>query len=193
MDTRRPVIHPTAIVEENCAVGEGTQIWHYVHLRAGVTVGRDCRIGRFVFIDVNVKVGNLVKIQNNALLYSGVELEDGVFVGPATCFLHDRYPRAVHLPTLTPVEPDDWVALPIVVEKGASIGGNCTILGGVRIGEGALIGAGSVVTRDIPPYALAYGNPARICGEVSRDGRSILNREEVLVGDPASVHLHFTV
>lgn len=173
-DARDTFIHPTSIVEDGVTIGARTKIWHYVHIRSSCSVGEDCNIGKGVFLDMGVLIGNRVKIQNHVSVFRGVRIEDGVFLGPHVCFTNDRVPRAI--------SPDgelkgvlDWTIATTVVEYGASIGANSTILPGIRIGRWAFIGAGSVVTRAVPPYALIYGNPARVCGVVAPSG-SVVSR-----------------
>jgi len=168
-------IHPTAIVESE-SIGEGTRIWHFVHIREGARVGRNCNIGKGVYIDTEVVIGNNVKIQNFATLYRGVVIEDDVFVGPAVVFTNDLYPRAF-------IWSDERV-VETRVRKGASIGANSTIVCGIEIGEYAMVGAGSVVTRSVPPHALVYGNPARLRGFVCFCGRRL---ERVVESDDESL------
>lgn len=154
-----PNWHPTAFVESN-NVGESTKIWHYVHVRDGAFLGESCVIGRGVYIDTGVVVGDRVKIQNYACLYSGLTVEDDVFIGPHVCFTNDKHPRAFNT----------FVPLPTTVKIGASIGANSTIRTGITIGEYALIGCGSNVTKDCEPYGLYVGNPARLVAKVDRNG-----------------------
>lgn len=157
-------VHESSYVDEGVQIGSGTRIWHFCHLLAGVRVGRDCRIGQNVVIGPDVTVGNNVKIQNNVSVYRGVTLEDDVFCGPSMVFTNVAVPRAAYPRN----RAED--CLPTLVERGASIGANATIICGHTIGQHALVGAGAVVTRDVPPYALVYGNPARqrgwacVCG-----------------------------
>ncbi len=150
-------IHPTAVVEEGASIGEGTKIWHFAHVRSGAVIGRNCVIGKCVYVDTGVKIGNGVKIQNFSSVYRGVTIEDDVFIGPLVTFTNDKYPRAFSR---------DWKVIPTLVKKGASIGAGSVIVCGVTLGEYCMVGAGSVVTRDVPPYALVYGNPARVVGFV---------------------------
>lgn len=157
-------IHPTAIVESE-DIGEETRIWHFVHVRQGAKIGRNCNIGKGVYIDTGVVIGNNVKIQNFATIYRGVVIEDDVFIGPAVVFTNDLYPRAF-------IWGEDRI-VPTLVKKGASIGANSTIVCGVKIGEYAMIGAGSVVTKDVPPFGLVYGNPARLKGFVCYCGKKL--------------------
>lgn len=145
--------HPTAIVETD-AIGEGTKIWHFVHIRAGARLGKQCTIGKSVYIDAGVEIGDGVKIQNFASLYRGVRIEDEVFVGPSVTFTNDRYPRAFQW--------SDEMIVPTLVKRGASIGANATVICGVTIHEYAIVGAGAVVTHDVPPFTLVYGNPATV-------------------------------
>lgn len=159
--------HPTAVVEEGAQVGAGTSVWHHVHIRRGATVGENCTLGKNVFVDAGAVVGNRVKVQNNVSVYSGVRLEDDVFVGPSAVFTNDRVPRAT----------DAWQLVPTVVHSGASIGANATVLAGVEIGAWAMVGAGAVVTRSVGRHEVVVGNPARRIGWVCRCG-SVRIREE---------------
>ena len=156
--------HPTAIVESD-SIGEGTKIWHFVHIREGAKIGKNCNIGKGVYIDRDVEIGNNVKIQNFVSIYKGVKIEDDVFIGPSATFTNDLYPRAFSW-------YDDKI-VPTLVKRGASIGANSTILCGVTIGEYAMVGAGSVVTKDVPPFALVYGNPAVLKGFVCYCGMKL--------------------
>ncbi|MEM3504794.1 MAG: acyltransferase [Archaeoglobaceae archaeon] len=161
-------VHPTAVVEK-AEIGEGTRIWHFAHIRSGAKIGRNCNIGKDVYIDVEVEIGNNVKIQNCVSIYRGVKIEDDVFIGPHVVFTNDLYPRAFS---------QNWEVRKTIVKRGASIGANSTIICGITIGEYALIGAGSVVTRDVPAFALVYGNPARIRGFVCYCGRPLKGKVE---------------
>jgi UDP-2-acetamido-3-amino-2,3-dideoxy-glucuronate N-acetyltransferase len=148
-------VHDSSYIDEGVRIGEGTAIWHFCHVLGGVEIGRKCKIGQNVVIGPDVRIGNNVKIQNNVSVYRGVTLEDDVFCGPSMVFTNIGTPRSAY-PRNRP--EDD---LKTVVKRGASIGANATIVCGHTIGEHALIGAGSVVTRDVPAHALVYGNPAR--------------------------------
>lgn len=155
-------IHPTAVVDPGCTIGEGTRVWHFSHLMTGCTVGAHCSIGQNVVISPGVRIGNGVKIQNNVSVYTGVTCEDDVFLGPSCVFTNVINPRSA-------ISRKDQFR-ETRVERGASIGANATIVCGHTIGRYALIGAGAVVTHDVPPYALVVGNPARQIGWVSERG-----------------------
>ena len=156
--------HPTAIVETE-AIGEGTKIWHFVHIRAGSRLGKNCIIGKSVYIDADVEIGDGVKIQNFASVYRGVRIEDDVFIGPSVTFTNDRYPRAFQW--------SEEMIVPTLVKRGASIGANATVMCGVTIHEYAIVGAGSVVTKDVPAFGLVYGNPATLQGFVCFCGQKL--------------------
>lgn len=155
-------IHPTAIVDDGASVGEGTQVWHWVHICAAARIGRNCSLGQNVFVGNDVVIGDNVKIQNNVSVYDAVRLEDDVFCGPSMVFTNVYNPRsgvnrkAEYRPT--------------VVRRGATLGANCTIVCGVTIGEYAFVGAGAVINKDVPPYALMLGVPARRAGWMSENG-----------------------
>lgn len=157
-------VHPLAVVEEGAEIGEGTRIWHFAHIRKGARIGKNCNIGKDVYIDVDVEIGNNVKIQNGVSVYHGVKVEDDVFLGPHMTFTNDLYPRAFN---------EEWEVVPTLVKKGASIGAHATVVCGVTIGEYAMVGAGAVVTRDVPPFGLVFGNPARLKGFVCYCGRPL--------------------
>jgi UDP-2-acetamido-3-amino-2,3-dideoxy-glucuronate N-acetyltransferase len=155
--------HPTATVDDKVQIGSGTKIWHFSHILSGSQIGENCNIGQNVVIGPDAKIGNKCKIQNNVSVYKGVTLEDGVFCGPSMVFTNIINPRAE-------IGKMDQVR-PTLVKKGATLGANCTIICGNTIGKYAFIGAGAVVTKDVPDYALMTGNPARqigwvcVCGE----------------------------
>ena len=151
-------VHPSSYVDEPCQIGDGTSIWHFCHVMPRARIGENCRIGQNVVISSDVCIGNNVKIQNNVSIYTGVTLEDDVFCGPSMVFTNINTPRSAFPRN----RPED--NLQTLVKRGASIGANATIVCGHVVGEWALIGAGSVVTRDVPAYALVYGNPARVRG-----------------------------
>lgn len=157
--------HPTAVIDADCKIGEGTKIWHFSHLMTRCTVGKQCNIGQNVVISPSVILGDRVKIQNNVSLYTGVICEDDVFLGPSCVFTNVINPRSF-------IERKDQFR-PTLVERGATIGANATIVCGHSIGSFAMIGAGSVVTKNVPPYALLVGNPARQIGWVSEYGHTL--------------------
>jgi len=148
-------VHESSYVDEGAEIGEGTSIWHFCHISNGAVIGRGCKFGQNVFVAGGSRIGNNVKVQNNVSIYGGVTLEDDVFCGPSIVFTNIATPRSA-IPRNT---QDDY--LPTLVRRGASIGANATIVCGHTLGEYAFIGAGSVVTKDVPAYALMYGNPAR--------------------------------
>ena len=155
-------VHESSYVDEGAEIGEGTKIWHFTHIMSGAKVGKKCSIGQNVNIGGKAIIGNGVKIQNNVSLYDDVVIEDDVFCGPSCVFTNVINPRAF-------IERKHEYKQTLI-KKGASIGANATIVCGVTVGEYALIGAGSVVTKDVPPYALVYGNPARVHGTVNEAG-----------------------
>ena len=158
-------IHPTSLVEEPVKIGAGTKIWHFSHVMPEAAIGRNCNIGQNAFIAGNVKIGDNVKIQNNVSVYEGVILEDDVFCGPSCVFTNVTVPRG-HI-------SQRGKYTPTIVKKGATIGANATIVCGNTIGRYAFIGAGAVVTYDVPGHALVYGNPARIQGWVCECGTKL--------------------
>jgi len=157
--------HPTTIIDANCEIGKGTKIWHFCHIMPNCKIGENCNIGQNCVISPNVVLGKNVKIQNNVSLYTGLECEDDVFLGPSVVFTNILNPRSAI------VRRDNY--LKTQIRKGASLGANSTILCGIEIGEYALIGAGAVVTKDVKPYALVIGNPARQTGWVSEYGHKL--------------------
>ena len=159
--------HESSYIDENVEIGEGTNIWHFSHIQSGAEIGTNCSIGQNVNIGNNVKIGNSVKIQNNVSVYEGVELEDYVFCGPSMVFTNIRVPRSEF-----PQKGSEYYSKTLV-KKSASIGANATIVCGVTIGEYAMVGSGSVVTKDVPPFALVVGNPAKVIGKVDERGKRI--------------------
>lgn len=159
---RKSFRHPTAVIDEGARIGAGTQIWHFCHIMPGAVIGSGCNLGQNVFVDNGAVIGNGVKIQNNVSVYNRVVVEDDVFLGPSVVFTNVLNPRSF-------IEQKNAFR-PTLICKGATLGANATIVCGVEIGEYALIGAGSVVTRNVAPYALVYGNPARQAGWVSKSG-----------------------
>ena len=168
-------IHPTAEVSDKIEIGEGSSIWHHAQVREGAKIGSNCIIGKGVYVDAGVSLGNNVKIQNYVSVYHGVTVEDGVFIGPHVCFTNDMRPRAVN-PDGSLKAADDWVLSETFVKRGAALGANSTIRCGITIGEWAMVGSGSVVTKDVPAHGLIYGNPARLHGFVCACGE-IVNKE----------------
>lgn len=165
-------IHPTADVSPLARIGEGTSIWHQAQIRERAIIGQECIISKGVYIDTGVVIGDRVKVQNYVSIYHGVEIEEGVFCGPHCVFTNDHIPRAVD-PTGGPKTGDDWELSHTLVRTGASIGANATVVCGVTIGQWAIVGAGAVVTRDVPDHGLAFGNPARLRGFVCPCGHRL--------------------
>lgn len=157
--------HETAVVDEKCIIGKGTKIWHFSHIMSGSEIGENCNIGQNVVISPGVKLGRNVKVQNNVSIYTGVICEDDVFLGPSMVFTNIVNPRSAV------IRKDSYVST--IVEKGATVGANSTIVCGHRIGKYAFIGAGAVVTREVKPYALVVGNPARQTGWMSEYGHKL--------------------
>ncbi|HQV33904.1 MAG TPA: Gfo/Idh/MocA family oxidoreductase [Calditrichia bacterium] len=165
-------VHPTALVDDGCEIGEGTKIWHYSHVQSGAKIGKKCSLGQNVNVGNNVLIGDNVKIQNNVSVYEGVELADYVFCGPSMVFTNVMNPRCEF-----PQRGSEFY-LKTPVGRGASLGANCTIVCGNSIGKYAFVGAGSVVTKDVPDHAVVVGNPARVVGYMTRDGRRVATLEE---------------
>jgi len=166
-------IHPTAEVSPRAQIGEGTRIWSQAQVREGARIGRGCIIGKGVYIGLDVVIGDRVKIQNNASIYHGVAIEDGVFIGPHVCLTNDKLPRAI-TPDGQLKRDADWEVGPILIRYGASIGAGAIILPGVTVGRFALVGAGSVVTRDVVAHGLVVGNPAGLVGFACACGHRLL-------------------
>ncbi len=158
-------IHPSAIVDEGAQLGAGTQVWHFAHVCAGARIGPECSLGQGVFVANDVHIGARVKIQNNVSVYDAVTLEDDVFCGPSMVFTNVINPRAA--------VPRKNEYRRTRVQRGASLGANCTIVCGTTVGEYAFVGAGAVVSRDVPAYALVVGVPARRIGWMSRHGERL--------------------
>ena len=169
-------VHESSFVDEGVQIGKGTRIWHFSHIQSGARIGAECIFGQNVNVGNNVKVGNYCKIQNNVSIYEGVELQDYVFCGPSMIFTNIRLPRSEF--------PQQGIKYyeKTLVKKSASIGANATIVCGITIGEYALIGSGSVVTKDVPAFALVIGNPGKITGWVSKIGeRLVFNDRDIAI------------
>jgi len=178
MSEQTQLIHPTAIIDEGAQIGAGTRIWHFCHLMPGSRVGERCILGQNVFIDNNTFIGSGVKIQNNVSVYNGVVLEDDVFLGPSMVFTNVINPRSF-------IERKQEFKKTLI-KKGATIGANATILCGIEIGSYAMIGAGAVVTKSVPDFALVTGNPARQTGWVSKAGNTLYFDEKGVAICPGS-------
>ncbi len=166
------MIHPTAEVEEGAHIGEGTRIWHHAHVRSGASIGANCILGFGVYVDAGVHIGDNCKLQNRVSVYHGVTIEDGVFVGPHVAFTNDKHPRAIRADGSLSTD-DDWTVSPTLVRSGASIGAAAVILPGVTLGRWCLVGAGAVVSRDVPDHGLVTGNPARLTGYACKCGHTL--------------------
>lgn len=165
-------IHDTAEVDKDVELGKGTKVWNNSRIREKVVLGDNCIIAQNVYLDSGVRLGDNVKVQNNVSLYHEAIVKDGVFIGPHVCFTNDKVPRAVN-PDGTPKGAGDWEASRTVVNQGASIGANSTILPGITLGEWCMIGAGSIITKDVSPYALMVGCPAKQVGFVCKCGERL--------------------
>ena len=171
-------VHESSYVDEGCRIGKGTKIWHFSHIMSGCVIGEDCNIGQNVVISPDVVLGRNCKIQNNVSVYTGVRCEDDVFLGPSMVFTNVINPRSAVSRKAEYKET--------LIHRGASVGANATIVCGHKLGEYCLIGAGSVVTKDVPAFALMVGNPARRIGWVSRYGEKLQFNSEGLAVCPAT-------
>ncbi len=167
--SRPSFVHPTAEVSPEASVGEGTRIWQDCQVREGAVIGSNCILSKGVYVDLGVRIGDNVKIQNGVSIYHGVTLEDGVFCGPHCVFTNDRQPRAIN-PDGTLKTGTDWSVSETVVRYGAAIGSHATLVCGITVGRWAMVGAGAVVTHDVPDHGLVYGNPARLYAFVCECG-----------------------
>lgn len=156
--------HQTALVSDQAVIGKGTRVWAFTNIQAGASIGEDCNICDGSFVEKGAVIGNHVTIKHHVAVFDGVTIEDDVFVGSNVAFINDRHPRS---------RREDWVMEKTLIKKGASIGSNTTILCGVTVGEYAVVGAGSVVTKDVPAFAIVYGNPARLKGYACHCGRRL--------------------
>lgn len=172
-------VHPTAIVDEGAQIGDGTRIWHWVHVSGRAVIGKDCSLGQNVYVGNRVHLGNNVKVQNNVSIYDNVTLEDDVFCGPSMVFTNVYNPRSAV------ARKDEY--RDTLIKRGATLGANCTIVCGVIVGESAFVGAGTVVNRDVPPFALMVGVPARQIGWMSCFGERL---ELPLTGNGEAVCPH---
>ena len=157
-------IHESAVVSPDAQIGEGSKVWVNTQIREGVVIGKNCILSKDVYIDIDVPIGDNVKIQNSVSVFHGVSIEDDVFIGPNACFTNDKVPRAFNT---------NWEITETKVCKGSSIGANATILCGITIGEYAMVAAGSVVTKDVEPYSLVVGNPARHMSYIDKMGNKV--------------------
>jgi len=157
-------IHPTANVSDQAKIGDGTKVWINSQIREEAEIGKNCIISKDTYIDTGVYIGNGVKVQNGVSVFHGVTIEDDVFVGPNAVFTNDYVPRAFNT---------DWNITSTIIKKGASIGANATIICGNIVGEYAMVGAGSVVNKDVPPYSLVVGNPARVLSHICECGHKL--------------------
>lgn len=172
-----PMIHPQAELEPGAVVGPDTSVWPGTVIRRDARVGAGCNLGRLVYVGAGVVVGDRCKIENQAMLFEGARVGDGVFIGPGAVLANDRYPRAV-TPDGKFKSRDDWVEEGVTVEEGASLGARSTILPGLRIGAWAVVAAGAVVTRDVPSHAIVAGLPARRVGTACRCGRPMIRADD---------------
>jgi UDP-2-acetamido-3-amino-2,3-dideoxy-glucuronate N-acetyltransferase len=172
-------IHPMALVESE-QIGEDTKIWAFAHVMADAVVGKDCNIGDHAFIESGVKVGNGVTVKNNAMLWNGVHIADYVFIGPNVVFTNDLRPRSSRMPAMKDqsLKETEWL-VETHIETGASIGANATVVAGVTLGEYCMIGAGSVVTKNVEAFTLVLGNPARVVGRVNKLGGRVYMPDDV--------------
>ncbi len=166
-ESKNYYINEYAVIDDNVEIGEGTKIWHFTHVQSGAKIGKKCVLGQNVNVGNNVVIGNYCKIQNNVSVYEGVTLEDYVFCGPSMVFTNVRDPRSKY------PQVGSQYYIKTLVREGASLGANSTIVCGITIGKYAFIGAGAVVTKDVPDYALVVGNPAKIIGWVSEAGKKL--------------------
>ncbi|SRR5579883_52929 len=174
--TKNYFAHETALVDDNVQIGEGTKIWHFSHILSGVAIGQKCSFGQNCVVGPHVTIGNGVKVQNNVSIYEGVICEDDVFLGPSMVFTNVINPRSFV------VRKSEFKKTHL--KKGCSIGANATIVCGITIGEYALVGAGSTVTKDVKPFALVYGVPAKHQGWVSKAGNKLIfNKENIAIDD----------
>lgn len=170
-------IHSTADVSKNARIGMNTSVWNNAQVRENAKIGSNCILGKNVYIDHGVEIGNNVKVQNNSSIYYMTTIEDGIFIGPHVIITNDKTPRAIDAKGNLKTDKD-WEAEKNIIKEGASIGAGSIILPGLKIGKFAMVGAGSVVTKDVPDYGLVYGNPAKLAGYACKCGSKITKIEE---------------
>lgn len=161
-------IHPSAHVSDKARIGKGTKVWINVQIRENALIGESCILSKDVYIDHAVNIGDRCKIQNSVSIYNGLTIGNDVFVGPNVTFTNDRVPRAFNA---------EWKITPTYIGNGASLGANSTIICGITVGEYAMVAAGSVVTRDVPPFTLVMGNPARVVSRIDKAGNRVIGEE----------------
>ncbi len=174
-----PAIEPSAIVEDGATIGTGSRVWHHAHVRSGAKIGEACVLGKNVFVDTGVFIGDGVKIQNNVSVFNGVRIESEAFIGPSVVFTNDLLPRSA----------GGWSTVPTLVDHGASIGANATVVCGNRLGRWSVVAAGAVVTSSVAPHQVVAGNPARHHGWACRCGE-IVSRAEPYPAGMACPHCH---
>lgn len=180
------MISPSADVDSRARIAGSASIWHLAQVREGAQIGENCVVGRGAYVDAGVVIGDNCKIQNGAFIYAPARVADGVFVGPGVMFTNDTFPRAIN-PDGSLKSGDDWEMAGVVVHRGASIGAGSIVLGGVEVGEWALIAAGSVVTKSVSSYSLMRGTPARRVGWVGPSGRPLADVDGALVDEVTGV------
>jgi UDP-2-acetamido-3-amino-2,3-dideoxy-glucuronate N-acetyltransferase len=161
----KPHIHPSAIIDKGAEIGDDSMVWVNVQIREGAKIGKKCVLSKDVYVDCNVEIGDGCKIQNSVSIYDGVTIENQVFIGPSASFTNDKVPRAFN---------PNWKITKTLVQQGASIGANSTIICGIVIGEYSMVAAGSVVTKDVPSYTLVAGNPALVVAKIDKIGNKIV-------------------
>ncbi len=166
------MVHSSADVSPQARIGAGSRVWNRAQVRERAVLGEECIVGKDAYVDADVHIGNRVKIQNGAQLFHGVTVEDGVFIGPQACLTNDKQPRAINLDGSLK-RADDWVVSPTLVKQGASIGAAAVLLPGITVGRFAMVGAGAVVTHDVPDHGLVLGTPARLVGYVCACGHRV--------------------
>lgn len=170
------MIHKTAQVDSTAKIGKDVKIWNWVQIRENAIIGDNTIISKGVYIDYEVQIGKNVKVQNNVSIYHGITIEDGVFIGPHVCFTNDKIPRAIN-PDGSQKSLSDWTISKTLIKYGSSLGANSTIVTGITIGRFAMVGAGAVVTRDVPDYGLVIGIPARLVGFICACGRRLRQKD----------------